>query len=94
MKFALTIASLLLTATTPILLAGQGQKRLDVTADFSKRSAPPVSAEAKREMEAKLSEARTRYEAEPSQPDAVIWVGRRLGYLGRFSEAIETTPQA
>ncbi len=40
-------------------------------------------------MEAKLSEARTHYGAEPNNPDALIWVGRRLGYLGRFTEAIE-----
>ena len=87
MRFLLTIA--LLVTSSPLQVAGQVPSPR-VTADFSKRSAPPVSAEAKREMEAKLSEARTRYEAEPSQPDAVIWVGRRLGYLGRFSEAIET----
>ena len=79
----------MLAATTLALLAGQGQKQPSPSADFSKRPAPPVSAEARRELEAKLSEARTRYEAEPNNPDALIWFGRRLGYLGRFTEAIE-----
>ena len=87
MKLLLTIASLILSC--PLQVTGQGQKPLDPAADFTKRSPPPVSAEAKRDMETKLSEARTRYEAEPNQPDAVIWYGRRLGYLGRFTEAIE-----
>ncbi len=60
------------------------------TGDFTDRAAPPVSAEAKREMEAKLIEARQRYEANPNDPEAIIWLGRRLAYPGRFSEAIQT----
>ena len=57
--------------------------------DFIYRPPPPVSAEAKRDMEAKLSEARVRYEANPHDPEAIIWLGRRLGYLGRFREAVQ-----
>ncbi|MGI8919652.1 MAG: hypothetical protein ACR2H6_13745 [Pyrinomonadaceae bacterium] len=87
MKFLLTIA--LLITSCPLQVAGQGQQQLDVAADFTKRSPPPISAEAKRDMEAKLSAARARYAAEPKDADALIWVGRRLGYLGRFTEAIE-----
>ena len=56
---------------------------------FTKRPPPPVSAEAKLEMEAKLKEAQTQYEANPKSADAIIWVGRRLAYLGRFTEAID-----
>lgn len=87
MKVLLTIA--LLITSWPMQVAGQRQKQLDVSADFAKRSPPPVSAEARRELEAKLSEARIRYEAQPKNPDAVIWFGRRLAYLGRFTDAIE-----
>lgn len=58
--------------------------------DFMDRAAPPGSAEAKREMEAQLKEARRRYEANPNDPEAIIWLGRRLAYPGRFREAIET----
>ena len=61
-----------------------------VTQDsFLKRTPPPVSAEAKTEMESKLKEAQSNYEANPTSADAMIWVGRRLGYLGRFAEAID-----
>jgi hypothetical protein len=56
--------------------------------DFLKRTPPPVSPEAKLEMEGKLSEAQKHYEANPDSADALIWVGRRLAYLGRFQEAI------
>lgn len=57
--------------------------------DFSKRTPPPVSAEARSEMETRLKEAQAHYEANPNSADAMIWVGRRLAYLGRFAEAIE-----
>lgn len=56
---------------------------------FTKRPPPPVSAEAKAEMEIKLKEAQAQYEANPNSADAMIWVGRRLAYLGRFAEAID-----
>ncbi|MFN9300226.1 MAG: tetratricopeptide repeat protein [Acidobacteriota bacterium] len=32
--------------------------------------------------------AKKAYEAEPERADNLIWLGRRLGYLGRFQEAI------
>lgn len=86
MKILLTITFVLLaavSASSSSILAFQQRE------DFAKRPPPPVSAEAMSQMEARLSEARTRYEAEPNNPDAAIWVGRRLGYLGRFTEAIE-----
>ena len=53
------------------------------------RPAPPVSAEARREMEARLAEARAAYERNPRDADAIIWLGRRTAYLGRFDEAID-----
>src|SRR5688572_1839827 len=64
----------------------QGTKGLS---DFASRTPPPVSAEARREMEVRLDEARARYEANPNDPEAIIWFGRRLAYPGRFREAIE-----
>jgi tetratricopeptide (TPR) repeat protein len=60
------------------------------TGDFMERLAPPVSAEAKREMEVRLNDARMRYEANPNDREAIIWLGRRLAYLGRWRKAIET----
>lgn len=79
MQIIITIlsATLLVTATL-----GQDS--------FTKRTPPPVSAEAKLEMEAKLKEAQTQYEANPKSADAIIWLGRRLAYLGRFTDAIDT----
>ena len=57
--------------------------------NFTKRTPPPVSPEAKSEMETRLKEAQTHYEANPNSAEAMIWLGRRLAYLGRFTEAID-----
>jgi hypothetical protein len=51
--------------------------------------APPMSPEARREAEAKLAAARAAYEKNPKDADALIWLGRRTAYLGRFDEAIK-----
>jgi tetratricopeptide (TPR) repeat protein len=50
--------------------------------------APPLSEEARRGLESKLAEARAAYEKRPDDADAIIWLGRRVAYLGRFDEAI------
>ncbi|MEK6333823.1 MAG: tetratricopeptide repeat protein [Acidobacteriota bacterium] len=85
MKAAILI-TLLLTATSWSL--GQTTARSNSSNPFLNRDPPPISAEAKRDMEAKLAEARERHGANANDPEAAIWVGRRLAYLGRFREAI------
>lgn len=40
-------------------------------------------------LEADLAAARLALAADPDDPDKIIWVGRRLGYLWRMNEAIE-----
>lgn len=41
-------------------------------------------------QEGLLAQARADLAANPSDPDKLIWVGRRLGYLWRIDEAIDT----
>lgn len=48
----------------------------------------PIAPEARARMEAQLAEARADYEADPADADAIIWLGRRLAYLGRYRDAI------
>ena len=79
MKIILTILSV-----TFLFATAQGQN------SYERRAPPSVSAEAKTEMEAQLKDAQAQYAANPNSPDALIWVGRRLAYLGRFTEAIDT----
>lgn len=57
--------------------------------NFLNRQPPPMSETARRDMEASLQKARAQFEANPNDADAIIWLGRRLGYLGRFRDAID-----
>jgi tetratricopeptide (TPR) repeat protein len=49
---------------------------------------PPIPDNARAKLEADLTAARAALERAPDDPDARIWVGRRLGYLGRYRDAI------
>jgi len=48
----------------------------------------PIAADARAAMEEDLAAARADYETEPTA-DAIIWLGRRTAYLGRYREAID-----
>ena len=49
----------------------------------------PPSAEARAPLEKNLAAARAEYEKNADSADAIIWLGRRLAYLGRYRDAIE-----
>ncbi|MFQ5600244.1 MAG: tetratricopeptide repeat protein [Candidatus Krumholzibacteriia bacterium] len=47
-----------------------------------------LAAEKRQKLEADLARARSAYAEDPDDPERVIWLGRRLAYLGRYREAI------
>lgn len=49
---------------------------------------PPIPSETRIRLEADLSAARAALSKAPADPGALIWVGRRTAYLGRYREAI------
>jgi tetratricopeptide (TPR) repeat protein len=51
--------------------------------------APELTAENRARLEADLAAAKANYEKNPNSADALIWLGRRLAYLGRYREAID-----
>lgn len=51
--------------------------------------APLLPDSLREDREARLAEAREALEASPEDADALIWMGRRLAYLGRYREAID-----
>ncbi len=51
--------------------------------------APPLTPAQSSEREARLEEARRAAAESPTDPDAILWLGRRTAYLGRFRQAIE-----
>lgn len=50
----------------------------------------PMPADTRKTLEEHLAQARIVSERNPGDPDATIWLGRRLAYLGRYRDAIGT----
>jgi tetratricopeptide (TPR) repeat protein len=50
--------------------------------------APVVSAEARALYEQKLTEAEAVHLEKPNEADSIIWLGRRMAYLGRYKDAV------
>jgi tetratricopeptide (TPR) repeat protein len=50
--------------------------------------APELAPDVREDRERRLAEARAAYEADPSNADAVIWLGRRTAYTGDYRAAI------
>lgn len=70
--------------------AGADEPRIEATSLLGRPlAAPPLSDEFRKQQQALLDEARENLRANPDDPDALIWVGRRNAYLGRYAEAIE-----
>ena len=49
----------------------------------------PAPAEVAARQAEDVDAARADYEADPGDADAIIWLGRRIGYTGRYRDAIE-----
>ena len=49
---------------------------------------PTLSPQRRADLDAKLDAALIDFDANPTEEDAIIWVGRRLAYLGQYREAI------
>ena len=50
--------------------------------------APELSDETRTKREARLAEAEARLADTPDDVEAMIWVGRRTAYLGRYNDAV------
>ena len=51
--------------------------------------APQLSENTRKEFEQKLSGAKTEYEKNTTDADAIVWYGRRTAYLGDYMKAID-----
>lgn len=71
--------------------AASQARDIEATAlDGRQLTRPALSADFRAEQEALLAQARAvnRPDHPDAMADAAIWIGRRLGYLGRYNEAI------
>lgn len=67
--------------------AGVDVEAISLLGDSLRR--PAFDSVARTGMEQQLAEARLQSAERPNSPDALIWVGRRTAYLGRYREAID-----
>ena len=49
---------------------------------------PKLTDESRARLEENLARVQADFDREPNNPDAIIWLGRRTAYLGRYREAI------
>lgn len=60
--------------------------------ETAKIVAPEISPKAKEVYEAKFAEAKSEHEKTPNA-DSLIWLGRRIAYLGNYKESIKIFTQ-
>ncbi len=80
------VASLSLTASLGAQDRVLRLEALSLLGDTLER--PRLDTAVQRRMQEQLALARQASAERPDDPDALIWVGRRLGYLSRFNDAI------
>ncbi|HJX30065.1 MAG TPA: tetratricopeptide repeat protein [Thermoanaerobaculia bacterium] len=91
---AIPLIALTLTAcarSTPAPAPSSGERpRAEATSLFGEPLvSPELPAEVRADREARLAEAQAAATAAPDDPDALIWLGRRIAYLGRHREAVD-----
>jgi len=86
MLMALSVSSLeaqTASLTTPI-------RNPEATSLAGKPLMIPATIANQQKLEADLAQAEKMLAANPTDPEALIWVGRRQGYLWRYNDAIAT----
>lgn len=74
-----------------VMLTASPQRPPEATSLFGRPLVPAEPApDAKARMEKQLADAEAALAAAPTSADALIWVGRRQAYLGRYQQAIAT----
>lgn len=89
MIYLLALCGLLVADPIPKVETGTKQSGPELVSPLGKplMAAPPAADREK--LESALAEARKKLSEKPDDPERIVWVGRRLGYLWRMHEAIE-----
>lgn len=87
-RAALSVLALSLLVSCSTSTSGSGDHVRSLLGDRTYTSVP-LSESRRAEHEANLATAQAAYDADPTDEDNIIWLGRRLAYLGRFREAID-----
>lgn len=74
--------------STALLLGGCGHAQPELNSLLGNPLYRIADTEKLPKLEADLAEAREALAHDPNNPDKIVWVGRRLGYLWRMNESI------
>ena len=74
--------------STSVQPASQAQRYEAISLRGDTLRSTAMSDAARERAERQLAEAKAAFDHTPANPDSIIWYARRLGYLGRFREAI------
>ncbi len=86
-RLALVMAVLCLVTVAP-RAEQAGSAKPEATSLAGKPLRPPATIPNKQKLDADLAQAEKSLAANPKDAEAMIWVGRRLGYLWRYTDAI------
>lgn len=79
----------LVTTCTPQARADDGAKRPELMSLLGKSLTSPPPGDNLAKLRADLEKARAELAKDPDNPEKIVWVGRRLGYLWRMKEAVD-----
>jgi tetratricopeptide (TPR) repeat protein len=79
---------MLVTVGTLTIPAGLSARQKPEATSLSGKPLYPIALPNRQKLEADLAQAETDLAARPNDADAMIWVGRRYGYLWRYQDAI------
>ena len=74
------------TAATPATTLPEGAEAISLLGEPLHPPEAPPDIAAQRAQD--IAAARADYEADPDDADAIIWLGRRIGYTARYRDAI------
>jgi tetratricopeptide (TPR) repeat protein len=57
--------------------------------DRAKLVAPVLAENTRKSYETKLAEAKEKFDENPNNADAMLWLGRRTAYLGNYRDAVK-----
>ncbi len=90
MRRMLTLLSAVGILVTAGLIGRAETQPTGITSLLGQPLAPPALApETEAQMETQLTDALAAWDKDRNDADALIWVGRRTAYLGRYREAID-----
>src|SRR5688572_17838451 len=91
MRILSIVAALPVASTASAQLRVTEFQGISLLGDTLKR--PRLDSATQARLQADHAAARVEWAAKPNDPDALIWVGRRLAYMGRYLEAIDIFTQ-